>query len=146
MYELTCPDNYRSSSRYNSPLGTEWVRVAGRLKQVTVSPKGSVWGVGPSDVIYFREGTSRRNKAGTAWVEQCGALKQISAGHAGVWGVTSEGVIYYRKGTFDDPGHEGFNWISVSRGVWRVLDSCRAVIREEFSVPFHRCHCHVYLL
>ena len=38
------------------PMGTEWTRLDGSLKHVTVSPGGYVWGVNLVNEIFYRTG------------------------------------------------------------------------------------------
>ena len=97
-----------------SPAGTGWKKVDGRLKHVSVSNKGHVWGVSAVDNIFIREGTNNSNPGGTNWKQIPGKLKQISVGKSGVWGVNAQNHIYYRTGTYGDSGSEGSGWQQVS--------------------------------
>ena len=106
-----------------SPSGTEWKYTDGRLKHVTVSPRGFVWGVNANDQVFHRQGISDCKVDGSFWKLINGSLKQISNGRSGVWGVNANDEIFYREGTFGDNGSEGTSWIQVSDFIGRLLSS-----------------------
>ncbi|PVD26567.1 hypothetical protein C0Q70_14244 [Pomacea canaliculata] len=41
---------YRRNITDEHPTGSDWVTLDGRLKYVTVSPHGAIWGVSPDDL------------------------------------------------------------------------------------------------
>ncbi|XP_022093394.1 lectin L6-like [Acanthaster planci] len=103
---------YRRGISATKPKGTDWARIPGALKHVSVSQRGHVWGVNKQDYIYHRIGASNCNPAGDSWLKLNGRLKQISVGSGGVWGVNSADSIYYRVGTYGDPPSDpnGSGW------------------------------------
>ncbi|XP_035697092.1 perivitellin-2 31 kDa subunit-like isoform X1 [Branchiostoma floridae] len=119
---------YRSGTFENeASSGTDWVNVEGQLKQVASGY--AVWGIGTTNLIYTRLGTSARNPTGTAWEQIAGGLKQIDVSSTAysVWGVNRHDYIYRRVGiTADTPA--GTHWQNIagrlkfvstgSAGVW----------------------------
>ena len=106
---------YRKGISANDIDGTDWIKIDGTLKHVSVSQKGHVWGVNAHDDIWHRTGASEYNMAGDSWFLITGKLKQISVGSGGVWGVDSANKIYYREGTCGDPDSDtsGSFWTMV---------------------------------
>ena len=71
--------------------GSNWTKVDGLLKYVSVASDGTVWGVNKHDHIYRR--------SGNGWTRIQGALKQVSVGKNGkVWGVNASNHIYRWNG------------------------------------------------
>ena len=103
------------------PSGTGWMQTDGKLKHVTVSPRGFVWGVNRNDEVFHRQGITNCNVDGSFWKQIDGSLKQISNGRSGVWGVNANDQIFYREGTFGDNGSEGSSWVQVSDFIGRFL-------------------------
>jgi len=86
-----------------------WIRIAGRLIQVSVSPNDRVWGVNAAHNIY------KYNRGGgdAPWTQVGGELKSVSVGQTGVWGVTEQHDIYYREGTYGDVDTLGTKWTPI---------------------------------
>ena len=112
-----------SSDNIYRRSGNGWVKVAGKLQQISVGSSSQLWGVNSNNNIYRRSGNSwikvpgglkhvsvasdgsvygvnasdsiyRRN--GSAWAEMPGKLQQISVGNSSqLWGVNSGDNIYY---------------------------------------------------
>ncbi|MCP4075416.1 MAG: hypothetical protein GY744_04445, partial [Gammaproteobacteria bacterium] len=73
-----------------------WVKVDGKLNNISVADDGTVWGVGLNNEIY------RRKAADSAWENVPGTFKQVYVAADGtVWGITSDNKIYSLK---DDNG------------------------------------------
>ena len=71
---------------------SNWQKIGGSLKYVSVAADGVVWGVNANDDIFRRDGDS--------WTRISGALKQISVGNANtIWGVNSSDKIFRRNGS-----------------------------------------------
>ena len=79
-------------------IGTRWVHVGGRLKQIEAGPGGAVWGVNTANHIYFRAGVSRGRPIGRYWVRIGGSLKHVSVGCVGVYGINKRGQIWRYAG------------------------------------------------
>ena len=122
-FSLPLPHPPTLSGSSLSPSGTQWKNTDWKLKHVTVSPRGFVWGVNASDEVFYRQGISDCNVGGSFWKPINGSLKQISNGRSGVWGVNANDEIFYREGTFGDNGSEGTSWIQVSDFIGRLLSS-----------------------
>ncbi|PVD26561.1 hypothetical protein C0Q70_14238 [Pomacea canaliculata] len=105
---------YRKNITGEHPTGSGWVTLDGRLKQVTVSPNGTIWGVSHDNLIFFRKGISLHRPGGTSWQKVDGSLTQISAGPSGVWGVDANEDIFYREGTYGGHITVGSGWTPVS--------------------------------
>lgn len=72
-------------------LRRDFIQESGRLKQVSVSADGFVWGVNEDEKIYFKAIGDR------SWVQVSGALTNVSVGNRNnVWGVNRNGNIYRR--------------------------------------------------
>ncbi|MCB9492698.1 MAG: hypothetical protein H6679_00310 [Epsilonproteobacteria bacterium] len=84
---------------------------------------GNVWGIGPTNKVYFREGISNANPTGTSWSEVTGLLaSNITVGPDGrVWALNTTAVegghqVYYREGiTASNP--KGTSWSRVDGGL-----------------------------
>lgn len=74
-------------------MGTngKWNRIAGSLKQVSVSGR-HVWGVNKADHIWYRSGIKGK------WKHIAGRLKQVAVSKYRVWGVNKADSIYTRNG------------------------------------------------
>ncbi|MCP4090844.1 MAG: hypothetical protein GY746_13795, partial [Gammaproteobacteria bacterium] len=69
-----------------------WVKVDGKLKDISVAEDGTVWGVGLKNEIY------RRKDDDSHWDRIPGSLVQISHGSdSNVWGINSKDEIYSWK-------------------------------------------------
>ncbi|XP_078597351.1 uncharacterized protein LOC144873668 [Branchiostoma floridae x Branchiostoma japonicum] len=128
----------------STPTGTDWLNIAGKLKQLDVSSTANqVWGVNSNDNIYRRTGISSDEPAGTNWEQIDGLLKHVSVGPAGVWGVNANDDIFYRTGTFRNEASAGSGWEhiagklkQISSGdniVWGVNVNDDIFIREGIS-------------
>ena len=92
-----------------------WRTVPGTLNWVSVGSDGAVWGVGPGNLIYRRDGSS--------WTTIPGHLVQISVGSASqVWGVDADDLIYRRDGNSwtNIPGHLVNVAVGADGTVWGV--------------------------
>ena len=49
-----------------------------------------VYGVNPSDEIWYRKGITNTNPIGTNWEKIDGLLKQLSIGKYGLWGINKK--------------------------------------------------------
>ncbi|XP_014679571.1 PREDICTED: tectonin beta-propeller repeat-containing protein-like, partial [Priapulus caudatus] len=137
-----------------NPQGTEWDRISGGLKQVSVSATTNhVWGVNANGAIYRRadtrspiEGqpvTGRLPEIGSAWRQIDGAGSAIDIGSAGVWVIGSSNAPYARQYTQGQSDVDGYGWdrvdgeltdISVGDGVaWGVDANHVAHVRTGIS-------------
>ena len=89
----------RADQIFKRTSNSNWVRISGGLKQISVSDKDHVWGVNSRDNIYRRTGNT--------WQRVSGGLKVVSVGQSGVWGVNVNDDIFYRTGTYGDPDSQG---------------------------------------
>ena len=68
---------------------TNWVRMIGRLKHISVGASGDIWGVNSRNSIFRHDNDT--------WELIDGSLRQISVGANGdVWGVNSSDAIWRR--------------------------------------------------
>ena len=79
-------------------LGTRWVHIGGKLKQIEAGPNGGVLGVNRANYIYYRAGVSRGRPTGRHWVRIGGRLNHVSLGCTGIYGVSSNGRIWKYRG------------------------------------------------
>jgi len=93
---------------------------ASSLVQVSAGPNNQVWGISPSDGIYFRTGISASNFAGSDWQNVAGALINVSVGKGGrVWGVNRTSDIYFRTG-ITDANQAGTGWLQITGGLSNI--------------------------
>lgn len=85
-----------------TPMGSEWLSVDGRLKMISVSPSGRVIGVNRAGSIYYRTGLSERNIKGESWKKLSGAASFVSCGDAALWALSPSKDIFFRAGI--EPG------------------------------------------
>ncbi|PVD26560.1 hypothetical protein C0Q70_14237 [Pomacea canaliculata] len=104
---------YRKNITGEHPTGSDWVKLNGHLKHVTVSPHGAIWGVKHENSIWFRNDISLHKPGGTGWQKVDGSLTQISAGLAGVWGVNANDEIFYRGRTYGGHITVGSGWVQL---------------------------------
>ena len=90
----------RQLSRLYNIVGTRWVHIGGRLKQIESGPRGVCWGVNRRNNIYYRAGVTRRRPIGRRWVRVGGKLTFVSAGCSGVYGVSANQQIWRYRGSF----------------------------------------------
>jgi len=124
-------DSYRA--------GTDWLRVPGRLAQVSVG-EASVWGINPNGGIFCREGIARTDLTGRGWERATGTLSQVSVGEMGVvWGVNAAGGIFVREGvTEGEPAGTGWSrvwgrlaYVNAGEGcVWGINPNGGIFVRE----------------
>ena len=79
---------------YKRPVdgsGGSWQLIPGRLKHVSASGNGYIWGVNSNDYIY-----KCKKPCTGSWINVPGRLKQIDGGHDYVYGVNSHDNIYTR--------------------------------------------------
>ncbi|MCB9492711.1 MAG: hypothetical protein H6679_00375 [Epsilonproteobacteria bacterium] len=55
----------------------KWMEVDGGLVQLSVGPKGILWGVNENDDIFYRDGINSDNPEGTGWSQVQGKLKEV---------------------------------------------------------------------
>ena len=77
---------------------SNWRKIGGSLKQVSVSEKNHVWGINKRFHIY--------RWLGTRWVRVRGHLHMLNVGFAGMWGVYKR-KVWYRTGTYGDLNTSG---------------------------------------
>ena len=82
----------------HSRVGSRWIHIGGKLKQIDSGTFGIVWGVNRHRNIYCRTGITWRNPKGRGWRHVGGKLKYVSAGSLGVWGVNKRNQIFFRYG------------------------------------------------
>ncbi|MFO7957680.1 MAG: tectonin domain-containing protein [Candidatus Brocadiia bacterium] len=78
----------REGGRESDPGCGEWMRVRGRLAQVTAGV-AEVWRVNVTDGIVPRVGPSGMTVTGTDWIRCPGGLAQVSIGTAEILGTST---------------------------------------------------------
>ncbi|MFO7958601.1 MAG: tectonin domain-containing protein [Candidatus Brocadiia bacterium] len=122
-----------------NPTGVDWLRVPGRLMQVSVG-EGNVWGLNANGGIFVREGLSESSITGTGWSRVTGSLAHVSVGEMGlVWGLNDSGGIFVRSGV-TEASPAGTSWdripgklveVSVGEGMaWGLNANGGIFIRE----------------
>ena len=117
--------------------GTQEVPIDGRLRQLSVSPKGDVWGVDLEGTAVQRVEDRWECVDGDEEVHQ-GHILMVAVGQAGVWLITKKHDVFYRMGTQGDRGVPGtswqrvggkMKWISSNKYVWGVGLENQVMIR-----------------
>ncbi len=68
---------------------TDWIRVDGKFKDISVGDDSTIWGVNNNNEIY------RMNEYDSIWEKIPGSLVHISHGYdSNVWGVDKKDKIY----------------------------------------------------
>ena len=81
-------------------VGSRWLHIGGKLKQIDSGTFGLVWGVNKHHQIWCRTGITWRKTQGSGWRRVPGGLKYVSLGQFGAWGVNRHDNIYFRYGVW----------------------------------------------
>eukprot|EP01084_Bolivina_argentea_P319362 553933_1 len=100
---------------------SQWNKIAGSLKQISIADDGTIWGVNTNGNIFYRDINT------SSWQTVSGELDQISVGSSTeVWGVnvSSTNSIFYRNFTTDNwvqfPGELKYVSVGNDGTVWGV--------------------------
>ena len=121
--------------------GTQEVQMDGRLKQLSVSPKGDVWGVNLEGTAVQRV-EDRWEQLDCDGDVKHGHVLMVAVGQAGVWLITKDHEVFHRIGTQGDRGVPGsawvkiegkLKWISSNRDVWGIGMENQIMVRTGCS-------------
>jgi len=92
----------------------KWMKVYGpKLKQVTVSDNGQVWGLTSKGLLYNRQGHKWE------YIKPSPKSQSVSVGHSGVWAVGERGAIWVRPGSYGG-NSVGGQWKKIPGWLWKI--------------------------
>jgi len=92
----------------------KWMKVYGpKLKQVTVSDNGQVWGLTSKGLLYNRQGYKWE------YIKPSPKSQSVSVGHSGVWAVGERGAIWVRPGSYGG-NSVGGQWKKIPGWLWKI--------------------------